>query len=281
MIEKSPATDYLSIARAEIDAVDHEMRRLFVRRMNAIRAVAVAKKLSGEPTDVPARESEILEKTLEEVPANLSAEAEALFHALFGISKKYQIDHPFDILKTRILLCGIKSCGKSTTAGLLSDLLQVPCFDTDELLAEKIGCSVRDFYAENGEMAFRAKEAEVLRSLDDNLPEACVVSLGGGAISNPFFPPYLLHHTGHLVWLNLPTEVAFARMESAGLPPFLALSPEPFRAYQTMCSERVRFFRAAAESSVEIGADDTPFQIACAVLNSLPDKILCTEREAE
>ena len=50
----------LSEIRKEIDAVDGEMMKLFVRRMTAADAVAAAKRGSGKPVFDPAREREIL-----------------------------------------------------------------------------------------------------------------------------------------------------------------------------------------------------------------------------
>ena len=73
------------------------------------------------------------------------------------------------------VLLGFMGAGKSTIArGLDPDYL-----DMDALIEEGLGMSIADFFAENGEEAFRQVESEVLADL---LKTNQVVSTGGGII---------------------------------------------------------------------------------------------------
>lgn len=73
------------------------------------------------------------------------------------------------------VLLGFMGAGKSTIArGLDPDYL-----DMDALIEEGLGMSIADFFAENGEEAFRQVESEVLADL---LKTNQVVSTGGGVI---------------------------------------------------------------------------------------------------
>lgn len=78
----------------------------------------------------------------------------------------------------KIFLVGFMGCGKSTKAKQLANLLACPVIDIDTVIVEQQGMSIADYFAANGEAAFRELENEVLKSLD--YPETCVVATGGG-----------------------------------------------------------------------------------------------------
>ena len=73
------------------------------------------------------------------------------------------------------VLLGFMGAGKSTIArGLDPDYI-----DMDALIEERLGMSIADFFAENGEEVFRQVESEVLADL---LKTDRVVSTGGGVV---------------------------------------------------------------------------------------------------
>ena len=76
--------------RKEIDAVDEEMVKLFVRRMKAADAVADAKRGSGRPVFDPAREREILARVSKSVGPTMEDEARLLFSTLMSLSRGRQ-----------------------------------------------------------------------------------------------------------------------------------------------------------------------------------------------
>ena len=80
----------LSEIRREIDAVDGEMMKLFVRRMTAADAVADAKRGSGKPVFDPAREREILATVSKAVGPKMEDEARLLFSTLMSLSRGRQ-----------------------------------------------------------------------------------------------------------------------------------------------------------------------------------------------
>ena len=65
-----------------------------------------------------------------------------------------------------IILMGIKHCGKSTQAALLSDFFKVPCFDTDDLILEMTGKSPRELFTQSGEEAFKTAEKNACLELN-------------------------------------------------------------------------------------------------------------------
>ena len=80
----------LSEIRKEIDAVDEEMTKLFVRRMACADQVAAAKRGTGKPVLDPGREREILAKVAERVGPGLESEGKLLFSTLLSVSRGRQ-----------------------------------------------------------------------------------------------------------------------------------------------------------------------------------------------
>ena len=76
------------------------------------------------------------------------------------------------------ILLGFMGAGKSTVArGLAQDFV-----DMDELLCQRLGMSIKDFFDQHGEAAFRSAEAQLLAELIDT---DLVVSTGGGVVVSP------------------------------------------------------------------------------------------------
>ena len=76
--------------RAEIDAIDSELVRLFRRRLEVVGEVAASKHERGAPVTDPARERDILSRVSQEVGDEYAYGARLFFSTLFGISKARQ-----------------------------------------------------------------------------------------------------------------------------------------------------------------------------------------------
>ena len=66
-----------------------------------------------------------------------------------------------------ITLTGFMGGGKTTVGRLLADSLGCPFMDLDDLIVKKAGKSIPDIFAQDGELAFRQLEAQLLRSTAD------------------------------------------------------------------------------------------------------------------
>ncbi|MCH4168683.1 MAG: shikimate kinase [Streptococcaceae bacterium] len=78
-----------------------------------------------------------------------------------------------------VILIGFMGVGKSTIAKKLKRELKLPAIDMDDLIVEKIGMSISDFFATEGEAAFRELETELLEEILDSEQ---IISPGGGVI---------------------------------------------------------------------------------------------------
>ena len=80
----------LTDIRREIDTIDDELARLFVRRMEAASAVAAAKRATGKAVCDPAREREVLARAEAKVGPGFAGEARTLFSTLMAVSRAHQ-----------------------------------------------------------------------------------------------------------------------------------------------------------------------------------------------
>ena len=109
------------------------------------------------------------------------------------IEKTYQ-----DILKKNrnIVLIGMPSSGKTMVAKALKEYEIV---DTDELVVQKIGIPIKEYFAKYGEKAFRDVETEVISEIYKNAPR--VIATGGGVILKEENIK-MLKQNGILIFLN-------------------------------------------------------------------------------
>lgn len=80
----------LSEIRKEINEIDDQLVKLFVRRLDVVKQVAEAKRASGSPVNDPAREREILSTVADKVGPEYENGALLFFMTLFNISKARQ-----------------------------------------------------------------------------------------------------------------------------------------------------------------------------------------------
>jgi len=80
----------LSEIRKEIDGIDDELVRLFVRRLKAADAVAAAKGASGCAVRDPERERDVLAKAAQAAGPGFADDVQTLFETLLSVSRARQ-----------------------------------------------------------------------------------------------------------------------------------------------------------------------------------------------
>jgi shikimate kinase len=110
----------------------------------------------------------------------------------------------------KIILIGYRATGKSTVGILLSRKLKIPFVDTDQLIEEEAGMSIKELIVLKGWEEFRKRETEAVSSLQEKYD--CVVATGGGVIlaeANRL----LLKKVGVVVYLQAPFAAIMERLE--------------------------------------------------------------------
>jgi shikimate kinase len=117
-----------------------------------------------------------------------------------------------------IWLTGMMGAGKSAVGRALAERLGLPFADSDAEVEARVGCSVREIFAREGEPAFRRHERDVLAAWAGR---PAVVALGGGAIAQPGAVARL-RAAGRVVYLRASPETLAARVGGGEGRPLLA-----------------------------------------------------------
>lgn len=110
-----------------------------------------------------------------------------------------------------IFLIGFMGVGKTSIGKKLANRLNVSFVDTDELIEQKVGTTIAEYFTKFGESAFRSLEKELL---SDYPFENTVVATGGG------LPCYydnmeVMNRLGITVFLNRPAKELQQRLMNA------------------------------------------------------------------
>ncbi|TDQ10321.1 shikimate kinase [Pedobacter metabolipauper] len=111
----------------------------------------------------------------------------------------------------KIFLVGFMGCGKSTLGKKLAIKLGYTFIDLDHQLEKAVGTSVGNYFAAEGEDAFRKMESKVIKEFD--YPQNCIVATGGGA------PCYydnmeFINRKGITIYIQLPPAALAKRLEN-------------------------------------------------------------------
>ena len=107
----------------------------------------------------------------------------------------------------RLVLVGAPGSGKSTVGSLLAQRWGEPFADVDAVIEQRVGKSVAEIFADDGEPAFRALEEATTAAL---LDEPGVLALGGGAVLSPATRAALVGRP--VVWLQVTIAHAAGRV---------------------------------------------------------------------
>ena len=167
--------------RQEIDELDEQLVRLFLRRMEVTGKVGEYKLAHGMQVLDRERERRVLAKRASlAVDIRQEEDVKELFQTIMAISRRRQqelIDRSGTgtVRKTNVVLIGMPGSGKSCVGAAL--------VETDAMVVEKTGRSIPDIFAQDGEAAFRREETAAARRAA--AMEGTVISTGGGIILRP------------------------------------------------------------------------------------------------
>lgn len=109
----------------------------------------------------------------------------------------------------RLVLIGYRCTGKTSVGKRVAERLGLPFYDTDELVQQGVGKSIRELVAASGWGEFRRLEREVIQGLPQG---EGVVAAGGGAVLDPR-NRVALKEKGVCIWLVADVGTIVARMK--------------------------------------------------------------------
>jgi shikimate kinase len=155
-------------------------------------------------------------------------------------------------LNLALSLIGMPGSGKSTVGRHLARHLNLPFVDTDHLIEQRIGCSIREYFEFQGEAAFREVEAQVI---DDATAVAGsrVIATGGGAVLRERNRE-LLRERGTVVYLRSTAEDLARRLRHDTHRPLLQGSQaggDALKRLRALFQERDPLYRRTAHYVIE------------------------------
>jgi shikimate kinase len=145
-------------------------------------------------------------------------------------------------IRRLVFLVGFMGCGKTTVGRLLAQRLGWEFTDLDEIVEQRLGQTINEIFAEQGEAYFREAEREVLEGLLGQSAEApLVVALGGGTFAQPVNVERLRQIGGITFWLHCPVEELQRRCRGVNNRP-LFRDPASF---QQLYEQRLPYYQRA------------------------------------
>ena len=159
-----------------------------------------------------------------------------------------------------IVIVGFMGAGKTTVGHLLAGKLGLPFVDTDLVIEQRTGRSVREIFATDGEPSFRMMEHEITADLLAG--QDAVLALGCGGVEHPATQQAL--RASHVVYLQVGYEESMLRVAHDEYRPLLR-APD----LQAIFQRRLASYEAVA---TQIVATDgrRPEAICLDILGRLP-----------
>jgi len=151
--------------------------------------------------------------------------------------------------KLIVSLIGLPGSGKSTVGRQLARRLHQPFVDSDQVLEERLGCSIRTYFEREGEERFRDMEQAVLDELTQR--SACILSTGGGAVLRPANRSHLKLRT-QVVYLKSSPDELFRRLRHDTNRPLLQVA-DPQGRLRELYAARDPLYRETAHFVIETG----------------------------
>lgn len=148
-----------------------------------------------------------------------------------------------------VYLVGLPGVGKTTVGRHLARRLGLPFVDSDRLIEERIGCSIRDFFEREGEDAFRAWEEAVIDELTRG--HARVLSTGGGVVLRAA-NRQRLRERGWVFYLRATPEILMRRLRHDRTRPLLQVA-DPLQRLRDLYAVRDPLYRQTAHFVIDAG----------------------------
>ncbi|MEI7783034.1 MAG: shikimate kinase [Betaproteobacteria bacterium] len=148
-----------------------------------------------------------------------------------------------------IACVGLPGSGKSTVGRQLARRQGLRFVDSDHVIEQRLGCSIREYFEREGEIAFRDVEEEVL----DELTQAAsgVLSTGGGSVLRPA-NRQRLHERTTTIYLHSSPDEVFKRLRHDQNRPLLQVA-DPLGRLRELYKARDPLYREAAHFVIETG----------------------------
>ena len=176
-------------------------------------------------------------------------------------------------MSNKIVLVGFMGCGKSTIGKMISEMRQIPFWDTDEWIEHQQKKSITEIFHTDGEERFREMETECLEHFQQEAGKL-VLATGGGLPeggSNPTFSRWrgeknrkMLKDLGKVFYLSVTPQEVFQRLRQDTTRPLLQVE-NPMEEIRRLMERREAYYAQCADYRVEV-SDRTKEEIVEEIL---------------
>ena len=159
-------------------------------------------------------------------------------------------------------LVGMMGSGKTSAGRLAAARVGADFVDTDEVVAERMGCSVSQLWGSLGEEAFRDLETVATMTVAGN---DAIVATGGGVVLADRNRD-VIRESGDVVWLKASPSVLVTRLTEASSRPLLSDRGDEETLARHLAT-REPLYRSIADH--EIDTDDMDVAQVAAVIGAL------------
>lgn len=166
-----------------------------------------------------------------------------------------------------IILIGFMGSGKTTIGETLAKTTKQNVIDLDAEITKKIGMSINDFFAKEGEAAFRELERETLA---DYLSASAIIATGGGIVVNEDNRKLLAAHD-HVVYLqtDIAELVKRIKADTKNIRPLA--NGKSASEIAAILEPRLPWYEASASVTV-MTTGKTPAEISQEIIDKLEEK---------
>lgn len=163
-----------------------------------------------------------------------------------------------------VFLIGPEGAGKSTVGMEMSEILKLPFYDTDAIVAERAGVSISWIYDVEGEAGFRRREHAVIKEY--TVKPDIILATGGGAVLTPENCT-LLAAKGLVIYLKATVQQLLGRTRRKEHRPLLQVDNVEQR-LEEMKSERETLYESIADLTFSTEGNSIKFiaKTICATL---------------
>lgn len=170
---------------------------------------------------------------------------------------------------TSIYLVGPMGAGKSTLGRHLSQVLNMPFYDSDKVIVERTGANIPWIFDMEGEEGFRRREEEIIDEL--TLEKNIILATGGGAITRALNRKHLAER-GRVFYLWTPVHVQLARTRYDKNRPLLQ-TDNPEQVLERLMQERHPLYESTAHHTISTAAGNLAY-VTEQLLACLKDEVL-------
>lgn len=172
-----------------------------------------------------------------------------------------------------LALVGLPGSGKSTVGRQLARRLVLSFADSDHVIEQRIGCSIRSFFEREGEAAFRDIEQAVIDELMLSGPG--VIATGGGSVLRAANRD-CLRANAKVIYLRSTPEEVHRRTRHDQSRPLLQVG-NPLESLRSLHAERDPLYRETAHLIIETGRPSVPALVNMILMQLEPTGMLPPE----